>query len=824
MAELKAILRLRAFRRLWVVLGFSSIGDWLGLMAVSTFAANLFNNSTAQGVAFGGTIVVRLLPAFVLGPIAGVFADRFDRRRTMVICDLTRFTLYVSMPVVGWLTNTVATAAWIAIATFVIETCQMMWAPAKEASVPNLVPKARLEKANQLAMATTYGLTPILAGVVLALLNWLIGELGAGSSYDIALLLDGLTFLATGLMVWFGIREISGRRSVAPGRKQSIIRQFAEGWGYVAKNAFARGLVLGILGAFAAGGVVIGTGRFYARSLAGGDASFYLLFALLFVGLGVGIVLGPRLVGELSRRRWFGLSIIMAAAAVGLLAVAPHLLVAALFTVIVGAGAGMAFLNGITLLGAEIADEVRGRVYSFIQVSVQGVLMLAIALSSLLVGFGSSHRVGVGPVHVSVSATRLLLLIAGVVGVFAGYAALKQMDDKPGVPLLADLWSSLRGRPLSAGEPVVGRGVFVVFEGGEGAGKSTQAVKLAAWLRVRGVESVVTREPGATEVGARIRGLLLDRGTLPAGSGIAPRAEALLYAADRAHHVSTVVRPALGRGAVVISDRYVDSSLAYQGAGRTLPVDEVGWLSNWATGGLRPDLVVLLDVNPRVGLARVSTRGAGTDRLESESLEFHDRVRYAFLDLAAEDPQRYLVLDAGADPEEIAARVRHRLATLLPPPDQPQETPEPTHHPDTWPTYTPPPTETTTHLTSLPEETTDLTPVSEETTDLSPVSEETAELSPVSEETVVMAPVPGSVSEETARLTPVSEEDTTLLPTVSVEETAVLPTVGEETALIPAVADETAVLPAVSGDTAVMPVVSEPGLPEALARRGRKRS
>jgi len=175
---------------------------------------------------------------------------------------------------------------------------------------------------------------------------------------------------------------------------------------------------------------------------------------------------------------------------------------------------------------------------------------------------------------------------------------------------------------------------------------------------------VVTREPGATDIGARIRGLLLDGSAKPA-----PRAEALLYAADRAHHVATVVRPALARGAVVISDRYVDSSLAYQGAGRTLPVDEVSWLSAWATGGLKPNLVVLLDVEPAVGLARVTARGNGVDRLEQESLAFHDRVRYAFLDLASADPRRYLVLDAARPVDEIASAVLDRVTDALPAPD-----------------------------------------------------------------------------------------------------------------------------------------------------------
>jgi len=240
------------------------------------------------------------------------------------------------------------------------------------------------------------------------------------------------------------------------------------------------------------------------------------------------------------------------------------------------------------------------------------------------------------------------------------------MDDKKGVPLLRDVLSSVRGRPLSIAEQALHVGRFIVFEGGEGAGKSTQVRLLAERLRAAGRDVVVTREPGATKVGARIRGLLLDRE--PAESdAIAPRAEALLYAADRAHHVATVVRPALSRGAVVISDRYVDSSLAYQGAGRVLPVDEVSWLSAWATGGLKPDLVVLLDVDPSVGLARVADRGGRVDRLEAEALPFHERVRYAFLDLAAAEPSRYLVLDASRAADSVAGMVADRVASLLPP-------------------------------------------------------------------------------------------------------------------------------------------------------------
>jgi dTMP kinase len=193
--------------------------------------------------------------------------------------------------------------------------------------------------------------------------------------------------------------------------------------------------------------------------------------------------------------------------------------------------------------------------------------------------------------------------------------------------------------------------MFVAFEGGEGSGKSTQIALLATALRERGHAVTVTYEPGATEVGAHIRELVLHRST-----PLTPRAEALLFAADRAHHVDTVIRPALTRGEVVLTDRYVDSSLAYQGSGRQLSLDEVGRLSHWATAGLRPDLTVLLDLPARDGLHRAGGRGA-QDKLESESLEFHERVRLAFLLLAEAEPARYLVLDALAKTDEIARAV-----------------------------------------------------------------------------------------------------------------------------------------------------------------------
>ncbi|MDT5040644.1 MAG: dTMP kinase [Actinoplanes sp.] len=649
------------------MLGAASFGDWIGLLATGIFASAQFQSSAAQGAAFGGTIAVRLLPALLLGPIAGVFADRFDRRYTMVITDLIRFVFYGSIPLVALFGASAAiTVTWATIATFVGETITLIWIPAKEAAVPNLIPKQRIEISNQLTLVTTYGLTPILAALALSALTAGVQQSGVVLPYwlqpvEIALYLNALSRLATALVVFFGIREIGGK---TPQREQaaqqSMTKQFLDGWRYIGRTPLVRGLVLGIFGAFAAGGIVIGTAKTFATSLGAGEAAFYLLFGVIFIGLAIGIGLGPMIVRDLSRKRWFGMNIVLASASVMFLGLSVHLSMALVGALLVGAGAGMAFLAGTTLLYGEVGDEVRGRVFAVVQIGVRMVLLLAITLSGFLVGLGSSRRISVGDLTVDVSFTRVLLLVAGGIGVWVGVGSFRQMDDKPGVPVLADLWGSIRGRPLSTAEPFLRQGVFVVFEGGEGAGKSTQVKQLAAALTAEGRDVVVTREPGATDVGARIRRLVLDKGAAPA-----PRAEALLYAADRAHHVATVVRPALANGAVVISDRYVDSSLAYQGAGRTLPVSEISWLSSWATGGLKPDLVILLDVDPAVGLARVDSRGAGTDRLESESRAFHDRVRYAFLDLAAGDPKRYLVLDAARPATELSRVVRGRVDTLF---------------------------------------------------------------------------------------------------------------------------------------------------------------
>ncbi|MCS5713665.1 dTMP kinase [Herbiconiux sp. CPCC 205716] len=203
-------------------------------------------------------------------------------------------------------------------------------------------------------------------------------------------------------------------------------------------------------------------------------------------------------------------------------------------------------------------------------------------------------------------------------------------------------------------------GVFITLEGGDGSGKTTQSTLLEEWLSAQGRTVVRTREPGGTDFGTEVREIVLhSRGF------ITPRAEALLYAADRAQHIATKVRPALERGEVVVQDRYLDSSVAYQGAGRVLDAEEVRDLSLWAVEGLLPDLTILLDLDETAARARLDGADKPFDRLEAEKGEFHARVRAAFLALAEREPDRFLVVDASADPETIAASIRNRVATLL---------------------------------------------------------------------------------------------------------------------------------------------------------------
>jgi dTMP kinase len=657
-SKLRNVLRVPEFRRLWIVLSLSSVGDWLGLLATTALATDLAHTYATANFALGGVLLIRLIPSAAFGPLAGAFADKFDRRYTMAICDVMRCLLFVSIPLVR-------TLWWLYIATFLIEVVTLFWTPAKEASVPNLVRKEQLESANQLSLVTTYGIAPVAAALLfsgLAVVSRSLAEnvgIFEANRVDLALYLNAATFIASSITV-FTITVISrsGRVGRESGEQQGIFRMLRAGVGFVGSTPMVRGLIVGILGAFAAAGAVIGTGKTYTSSLGGGDASYGLLFGATFVGLGLGMTLGPRIARDLSRRRLFGLAIVFGGICLGGVAVMPHLLLGLVAVLGVGYGGGLAYLTGVVILGTEVDDEVRGRVFAFITSMVRVVLILVLATVPFLVGLIRQRQFDVFGVHFVVDGSRVLLMVGGLLAVAVGILSYRQMDDRPGVPVWADLISALR-RDTTTRRRLLRGGVFVAFEGGEGVGKSTQVKRLADWLMTQSIPVTVTYEPGATELGRRVRSILLDEPI----TGLSPRAEALLFAADRAQHVDTVLRPALDEGTVVISDRYVDSSLAYQGAGRKLSLEEVRRLSRWATDGLVPDLTVLLDVDPVIGLRRATKSRA--DRLERESLEFHVRVRLAFLALAETKPHRYLVIDATYPADQIAQIIRDEVDDLL---------------------------------------------------------------------------------------------------------------------------------------------------------------
>jgi dTMP kinase len=633
----------RGFRRLSLALVLSSFGDWLGFLATTALASELVHGFDAKSYAIGGVLAFRLLPAVVLAPVVGVLADRFDRRLTMVVADVLRFGLFLSMPLVGSL-------VWLLVATALVEVLSLIWIPAKEASVPHLA-KEHLESANQISLFATYGTAPI-AAVVFGVLGLFRVRTGQSAAH-LALFVDAGTFLFAALQV-LRIREIPSRVEVTTTAEQgpTVIGSVRDGLRFAGTSTLVRGLLVGMLGALAAAGVVVGNGKLFTDTvLKAGEAAFALLFGSVFVGIALGVAIGPKVVRDMSRRRVLGPAIVGAGGCLVFMSVVPVLALVVLATVLLGAFAGLAYVTGLTLLGGEVEDAVRGRTFGLVNSLMRIALLLSVTVAPALAGVIGVHSYG----YVDVNGVSVTLLMGGLLAVLVGVLSFRTMNDRPGVPVHVDLLSLVRRRPTPA-PPYTG--LFVVFEGGEGAGKSTQVKRLAAVLEGRGHEVVVTREPGATEIGAKIRAMLLDPAT-----SISPRAEALLYAADRAQHVERVVRPALCRGAIVLSDRYVDSSLAYQGAGRALAVDEVAELSQWATHGLRPDVTVLLDIDPAVGLARAI---GAPDRIEQESLDFHRAVRQAFLDLAAADLQRYLVVPAALSPDEVHVVVTARVLPLVP--------------------------------------------------------------------------------------------------------------------------------------------------------------
>ncbi|MDQ3616662.1 MAG: dTMP kinase [Actinomycetota bacterium] len=649
--SLLAVLRIRDFRRLWVGLGLSSLGDWIGLLALTALANEIAGPSYAmKNFAIAGVLFLRVLPALVIGPIAGYIADRLDRRRTLIWGDYLRGALFLTIPIVG-------TLWWVFVATILIEAVSLVWLPAKDATIPNLVPRHRLEAANQVSLATTYGSALPAAAIftVLTLVEKLYRHLfdWVPNAIDLALYLNAISFVVSGIVIATLAHIPRGPAAAGGEHEGSVVKVVLDGWKYVGRTPVVRGLVVGIIGAFSAGGVVIGLARTYVSDLGGGEPGYGVLFGTVFLGLGLGMWRGPRLLRGLTRRRLFGLSLTGVGLFLFPLALAQQLEVVTALTLLLGFLSGVAWITGNTLLGLEVPDALRGRTFAFVGSMIRLSLALVLATAPLVAGLIGTHSREVLGRELVYNGAAFTFLIAAVLMTAVGVAAYRQMDDRKGVPLTKDLRNAFTGEQ----GVYTSTGVFVALEGGEGSGKSTQARLLAQWLADEGYDAVLTHEPGDTGVGQELRRIVLD----PSTGAISGRTEALLYAADKAEHVERVVVPALERGAVVITDRYVDSTLAYQGAGRNLADGELERVARWATADLRPHLTVLLDIPPDTGL----TRFEGRDRIEGESVDFHDRVRQAFLRLASAQPEHYLVVDARGLVDTIAETVRARVEPLL---------------------------------------------------------------------------------------------------------------------------------------------------------------
>ncbi|WP_330239786.1 dTMP kinase [Streptomyces sp. NBC_00525] len=682
----RALLRIPPLKRLWSAQLIGSTGDALALLVLvllslqaavleGSFGTGYRGAAFAVAAVFGARIISTLLfGAVLLGPLTALTAPGgpVDRRWLMIGTDGLRLALLVVAPL--WIDWTPANALTMLLVTvFVAGAAERLWTIAKESAAPALLPPPPIEGAavrplpdhldplRRLSLRTDFAAIPLAAAALLAAtivgrllgsgLDWFSFHQAALGSYVAA----GL-FSASISTLYF--LTLPATQTPRPRSPLEGLRRPSRGNGPDKGRTGAIPLVVAtcaaIAGAIATAAAVA---VLHGSDLAGGPVTLALLILALTGGTGVGIRTAGKVLPTLSRRRMLSLATAVTGLALLAMGLVPDTATVVLLAVLAGYAAGVAANTGHVLIDQETEESRRTRTAEHLQAVVRVFIALGAVGGPLVAAAIGTHRLTIGDSVFAHGGAAFTLMLVGALLLPVAVIVLAKTDDRSGVPLRRDLREALRG-----GDPAVApaaTGFFIALEGGDGAGKSTQVDALASWIRAKGHEVVVTREPGATPIGKRLRSILLD----VSSAGLSNRAEALLYAADRAEHVDSVVRPALERGAVVISDRYIDSSVAYQGAGRDLAPTEIARISRWATSGLVPHLTVLLDVAPETARERFTE---APDRLESEPPEFHARVRAGFLTLAAADPTRYLVVDAGQEPEAVTTVVRHRLDQVLP--------------------------------------------------------------------------------------------------------------------------------------------------------------
>ncbi|WP_431995011.1 dTMP kinase [Streptomyces griseoflavus] len=683
----RALLRRPQLKRLWSAHLVGGVGDVLALLVLvllvlqATIAEQSFGGGSrgaafAVATVFGVRILATLLfGAVLLGPLTSLTSQDgpLDRRWTMVGADGLRAALLIVAPL--WIDWTPRNAPAILLVTvFVTGVAERFWTVCRESAAPALLPAPPPEGATirplpdhmdalrRLSLRTGFVAIPLaaLALVVAALLNNLLGTgiewFGAHQAALASYVAAGL--FAASLSVVTSL-ELPGTRTPRARSPLEGLRRPKSATGNDKGRTGAMPLlVLASASVAAAVSAAVAVSVLHAKDLGGGPVLYGLMVGALTGGVVVGIRTAPALLPALSRRRLLALALALTGVALLAAGLVPDVTSVLLVMALAGVGAGIAANTGHTLLDQETEEQRRARTTEHLHAVVRVLVALGAVTAPLLAAAIGPHRLENGRFVFAHGGAAFTLMLVGALLLPVAALVLAKVDDRSGVPLRQDLRDALLGGDDPEQTPAAA-GFFIALEGGDGAGKSTQAEALADWIRAKGHEVVLTREPGATPVGKRLRSILLD----VSSAGLSHRAEALLYAADRAEHIDTVVRPALERGAVVISDRYIDSSVAYQGAGRDLSPTEIARINRWATDGLVPHMTVLLDVAPETARERFTE---APDRLESEPAEFHARVRAGFLTLAAADPGRYLVVDAGQEPESVTTVIRHRLDQVLP--------------------------------------------------------------------------------------------------------------------------------------------------------------
>lgn len=674
----KALLSNRNYRYWFASAFISSFGDWIGFVALTALVPALEGANAQAGLfALGTLLMMRLLPNAIFGPLGGVIADRYDRKKLIVITDVARFGLFLAIAVTDDLVALFAL-------TFLVEIFSVVFLSAKDASMPSVVKNPRhLQEANQLNLLASYGTLPLGAAstfIIAFLASTVDGIVPPGTDpLRVALVVDAFTFLLSGaLMAKVHLPGEKARREEAAESDSSVLQDLRDGLAFIQGFPLLRALISGLVGVFFGAGLVVSLGSpFVQTTLGRPESDWTLLFTMVGVGLLLGIAGLVPLMRRFDQEKSFTAFLAAVGVISGVIALVPSFRFALPLGFLLGAAAGVAVVQGYTLLHEHTVDETRARTFALFYTLTRVALLLSFVLGPYVAGTIE----GVTPLN----GIRVMLLAGSGVAAYFGIRARIAIGQ---VKLVEQDRLTMT--------PEVKRqfnGLFITFEGVEGAGKSTQIRKLAEALEAEGHEVVITREPGGAPVAERIRQLVLDPGV----EEMSDRTEALLIAAARADHVEKLIRPALHEGKIVLCDRFVDSSLAYQGHARGLEVEDVREVNRWAIDGVNADAVVLLKLDPREGLRRVEERAASNraerardderaghrvgkvfelpakfteqvakDRMEAEGIEFHQRVARGFLDLARRDRKRYVVVDATADTDVVARQVRAGLHRWLP--------------------------------------------------------------------------------------------------------------------------------------------------------------